>query len=87
MSDRILEQRINIKFCVELGKNANDTRKMLSKAYWGEAMKKPTVFVWRKRFKEGREHVEGGERNGRSKSYRTDENVQKFGILCILLDF
>jgi hypothetical protein len=34
-----LEQQINIKFCVKLGKNATDTCAMLSKAYGGEAMK------------------------------------------------
>jgi len=30
MSDRFLDQRINIKFCVKLGKNASDTYSMLS---------------------------------------------------------
>jgi hypothetical protein len=40
MSDRFLEQRNNIKFCVKLGKNASDTFAMLSEAYGGEAMKK-----------------------------------------------
>jgi len=39
MSDRFLEQRIDIKFCVKLGKNASDTCAMLSKAYGGEAVK------------------------------------------------
>jgi hypothetical protein len=40
MSDRFLEQRINIKFCMKLGKNASDTCAMLSKAYGREAMEK-----------------------------------------------
>jgi hypothetical protein len=43
-SDRFLEQRINIKFCVKLGKNANDTCAALSKVYGEDAMKKSNVF-------------------------------------------
>jgi hypothetical protein len=52
MSDRFLEQRTNIKFCVKLGKNASDTCAMLSEAYGGEAMKKSSAFDCHKRFKE-----------------------------------
>jgi hypothetical protein len=51
MSDRFLEQQINIKFCVKLGKNVSDTYAVLSEAYVGEAMKKSCVFEWHKWFK------------------------------------
>jgi len=44
MSDRFLEQRINIKFCVKLEKNASDPCAMLSEAYGGEAVKKSKCF-------------------------------------------
>jgi hypothetical protein len=44
MSDRFLEQEININFCVKLGNNASDTCSMLSEAYGGEAMKKSSAF-------------------------------------------
>jgi hypothetical protein len=44
MNDRSLEQRINIKFYVKLGKHASETCAMLSEAYGGEAMKKSSVF-------------------------------------------
>jgi len=44
MSDQFLEKRINIKFCVKLGKNARDTCVMLAEAYGGEAMKKSSVL-------------------------------------------
>jgi hypothetical protein len=57
MSDRFLEQRIDIKFCVKLGKNASDTCAMLSDAYGGEAMKMSSVSESYKRFKQS-SHVE-----------------------------
>jgi hypothetical protein len=40
MSDQVLEQQINIKFCVKLGKNTCDTCAVLSEAYGGEALKR-----------------------------------------------
>jgi len=57
MKDQFLEQQINIKFCVKLGKNSSDTCVMLSDAYVGEAMKMSCVFEWHKPFKKGREDV------------------------------
>jgi hypothetical protein len=44
MSDRLVEQRINIKFCLKLGKNASGTCALLPEAYWGEAVEKLSVF-------------------------------------------
>jgi len=40
MSDKNLEQRINIKFCVKIGKSASETLALLTIAYGGYAMKK-----------------------------------------------
>jgi hypothetical protein len=40
MSDRLLKQRINIKFCVKLGKSARETLQMLTEACGADAMKK-----------------------------------------------
>jgi hypothetical protein len=40
ISDLFLEQEIDIKFCVKLGKNGSDMYAMLSKAYGGGTMKK-----------------------------------------------
>jgi hypothetical protein len=74
MSDRLLEQRINIKFFAKLGRNASETLQVLTEAYDVDAMKKLSVFEWHKRFKEGREHVKNDERTGRPKAHRTDEN-------------
>jgi hypothetical protein len=77
MSDRYLEQRINIKFCVELERNASDNCAMLYEAYGGEAMKKSSVFEWYKWFKGGSEKFEDDERSGRPRSHRINENIEK----------
>jgi hypothetical protein len=45
MRDLYLEQCVNIKFCVKLGKNASDTCAVPSEAYGGDAMKKSRVWV------------------------------------------
>jgi hypothetical protein len=39
MSDRLLEQNINIKFCSMLGKGASETLQMLTGACGADAMK------------------------------------------------
>jgi hypothetical protein len=40
------------KFCVKLGKKANDTCAVLSKTYGGETVEKSNVFEWHKQLKE-----------------------------------
>jgi hypothetical protein len=52
MSDRYLEQIINIKFRVKLEKNATDICAMLSEVCGGDGMEKTSVFEWKKCFKE-----------------------------------
>ena len=44
MNDKNLEQRINIKFCVKIGKSASETSASLTVAYGEYAMKKLSVF-------------------------------------------
>jgi hypothetical protein len=46
MTDKNLEQQINIKFCVKIGKNASETLALLSVVYGKYAMKKSSVFEW-----------------------------------------
>jgi hypothetical protein len=53
MSDKNLEQRINIKFCVKIGKSASETLALLTVAYVEHAMKKSSVSEWHRQFKEG----------------------------------
>jgi len=53
MSDKNLEQRINIQFCVKIGKSASETLALLTVAYGEYATKKSSVFEWHRLFKEG----------------------------------
>ncbi|XP_013006653.1 protein GVQW3 isoform X2 [Cavia porcellus] len=83
MSDRYLEQRITIKFCVKLNKSASETHHLLKEAYGDEVMSRARVFDWHKRFKEGREDVRDDARSGRPVIHRTDENIQKVkNLVC-----
>ena len=77
MSDRYLEQRISIKFCVKLNKSASETHHLLKEAYGDEVMSRARVFDWHKRFKEGREDIRDDARSGRPVTHRTDENIKK----------
>jgi hypothetical protein len=38
ISDRLLEQHINIKFCAKLDKSTSETLQMLTEAYGADAM-------------------------------------------------
>ena len=55
MSELELEQWMNIKFFVKLGKSGHEIREMLVQVYRDNAMKKTAVYKWVKRFSEGRE--------------------------------
>ena len=46
MSELELEQRMNIKFLVKLGKSGNEIRDMLVQVYRDNAMKKTAVYEW-----------------------------------------
>ena len=63
-----LKERYAIKFCFKLGKNATETYGMLQTAFGASCMNRTSVFVWHKRFKEGRESMRDDERYGRRKS-------------------
>jgi hypothetical protein len=67
MSDKNLDQRINITFCVEIGKSVSETLVLSTVAYGEYATKKLSVFEWHRRFKEGRGNVQDDPRSGQSK--------------------
>jgi hypothetical protein len=53
ISDKNLEKQINIKFCVKIGKSASETLVLLTVAYGEYAVKKSSVFEWRRRSGKG----------------------------------
>jgi len=77
MSELELEQRMNTKFLVKLGKIGNKIREILVQVYGDSAMKKTAVYKWGKSFSEGRECVTDEERSGRPATSRTEENITK----------
>jgi len=48
---------------------------MVVKVYGVNAIKKTAVYMWVKRFSEGRECVTDEERSGRQATSRTEENI------------
>jgi transposase len=52
--DQQLEQRINIKFLVKLGKSGPEICQMLQQAYGEDDLKRITVLKWVQRCREGR---------------------------------
>ena len=73
-----LEERYAIKFCFKLGKNdATETYRMFQTAFRPSCTTRAWVFVWHKRFKEGRESVRDDERCRRSKEVNTLELISQ----------
>jgi len=81
MSDKNLEQWINIKFCVKIGKNASETLALLTVAYGEYDIKKSSVFEWHRRFKEGREDVQDDPSSGQPKMRRKCGHRANLGAL------
>ncbi|GFW12267.1 hypothetical protein TNCV_2489111 [Trichonephila clavipes] len=50
-----VEQRMNIKFCVRLGKSVMETYEMLKLVYDSDTLCLTQAFEWQRRFREDRE--------------------------------
>jgi len=74
-----VEQGINVKFCVKLGKSATETYDLLKKIYGDECLSRTQVFERFKRFKEGMEEIGDDQRPGRPSTSKTDVNIEKVG--------
>ena len=72
-----VEQRINLKFLVRLGKTPTEALKLLQKVYGDDTMSRTCLLEWHRRFKEGREEVEDDHTSGRPSTSRTDKNVER----------
>ena len=72
-----VEQRVNVKFCVKLGKSTTETYHLLKKVYGDECLSRTQVFEWFKRFKEGREEIGDDQCPGRPSTSKTEANIEK----------
>ena len=73
-----MEQRINLKFLVKLGK---DCLKLLHEVYGETAMSRARLFEWHKRFTSGREDVEDDPKSGQPSTTKTAGNIGKVNEL------
>jgi hypothetical protein len=80
MSDKNPEQRLNIKFCVKIGKSASETLALLTLAYDEYAVKKLSAFECHGQFKEGRDGQDDP-RIGQPKMRGTEANVDRVQTL------
>ncbi|KAJ8938927.1 hypothetical protein NQ318_011689 [Aromia moschata] len=70
-----MEQRVNLKFLVKLGKTLTEAYAMLKEVYGNECLSR--TQEWFKGFKVGRETTEDDPRNGQPSTSKTDENIGK----------
>jgi transposase len=70
----VMEQRVNIKFCVKLGKTPTETY-MLETVYGDEALSRSSVFEWIKRFKDECEKLQDDSRSGRPSTSRNADKI------------
>ena len=77
-----LEQRINIKFLVKLGKKGPEIHQMLQQVYGEYGLKERTVFKW-VGFWEGREDPKDDARSGRPSTSSGNENIDRVCSLVL----
>jgi hypothetical protein len=59
-----VEQCVNVKFCVRIGKSATEMYDLLKNVYGDERLSHTQVFEWFKRFKDGREEIGADQLSG-----------------------
>ena len=74
-----VEQCVNVKFCVKLGKSATETYDLLKEVYGDKCLSRTRVFEWFKRFKGGREEVRDDQHPVHSSTSKIDANIKKVG--------
>lgn len=78
MIDTNVEQRVIFEFYV---KHAGETFSLLKTVYQESCLKRSTLYKWFKRFQGGQEDVEDDPRPGRPQTSKTDENIEKIGVM------
>ena len=71
----INEQRVCIKFCLKLGKNATETYTIIKTGFVDNSLSRSVTFEWFKRFKDGRQSTKDDPRPGRQSTSRNDDIV------------
>ena len=72
-----MEQRVNVKFCVKLGKSATEMYDLLKKFYGDECLSCTQVFGWFKGFNEGKEEIRDDQRPSHPSTSKTDTNIEE----------
>lgn len=80
--DEQMEQRLNIKFLVKLGKNSQEIHEMLRAAYGDNALKKTALFKCIKRFSEDREDCKDDARPDDRRPPVLMKTSNMCGLLC-----
>jgi histone-lysine N-methyltransferase SETMAR len=70
-----MKQRVNIKFCVKLGKTPTETCEMLQTVYGDEALSRSRVSEWFKRFNGRREDLQHDPRSGRPSTSQNADTI------------
>ncbi|UYV76641.1 hypothetical protein LAZ67_14001557 [Cordylochernes scorpioides] len=72
-----MEQRAVIKFNAKLGRSASETYILMKQVYGTLCLSKSNVFIWHKRFSDGRNTLEDDKHAGRPSSSKTPESIEK----------
>ncbi|UYV76570.1 hypothetical protein LAZ67_14001209 [Cordylochernes scorpioides] len=72
-----MEQRAVIKFNAKLGRSASETYISMKQVYGTLWLSKSNVFIWHKRFSDGRNTLEDDKHTGRPSSSKTPESIEK----------
>jgi 3'-phosphoadenosine 5'-phosphosulfate sulfotransferase (PAPS reductase)/FAD synthetase len=78
------EQRINMKCCFKLKKNAKQKHEMLKLVYNDTAVTMKKVYKWIERFRNCCNSVEDEERSGPPSTSKTQENVERVCYVSLL---
>jgi transposase len=81
--DQQLEQWVNMKFLVKLGKSGPEICQMLQQAYGEDALKKSTVLKWVQCYREGRKNPMDNKRSGCPSTSCSDENIDRVHSLVL----
>ncbi|KAJ8963123.1 hypothetical protein NQ318_018588 [Aromia moschata] len=81
-----MEQQVNLKFLVKLGKTFTEAYAMLKEVYGNECLSCTQVFEWFKRLKEGRETTEDHPRLKQPSTSKMEENIENIENIVVIVE-